>query len=141
LSDLRFSSSQAQLFRQLMDVFGADRVLPNLHVSMICGQSYPPSLTADFPELPQWAKSTICLFTVIDGESDPRMVIDIFDGFEESIDVKQEERQRYLPLLFSGINVHYITLGSDEIASIGNTGNREMLCAILEQKIQKTKSV
>jgi len=140
LPEVNLSAGEAQLFRQLMDVFGADRVLPHLPVSMICGQEYPESLQSAFPELADWARTSICLFTVIDGESSPKLVLDIFEGFEASIEIDQVERQRYLPDLFAALNVHYITLSPAELESCSTSGNKEKLCAILEQKIQQGKS-
>ena len=136
VSDLHLSPVEVLLFQQLRELFGQDRVLPRLRVSMICGHQYPAQVRDSVPNIEIWSRENSCLFTVIDGNSDPKVVIDRFDGFEESIDFDQVEHQKYLPALFSELGIHYITISSEELQLVCRSGNREGLCETLQKKLQ-----
>ena len=81
---------QAQLFRMLTGFFGQDRIILNMSVLAVCGgelpapvypsDEQPRSLPAD---LGAWAKGNRCLFTVIDSDDSPKMVLD-FEALDSS---------------------------------------------------------
>jgi len=135
---IALSLAEAQLFRLLVSLFGTDQVLPHLSVMGICGGELPSlpkvnSITND--DLAIWARNNKCLFTVVDRNDNPKIVLEFFAGFEDSIDTIEEEHVRILPPLFGTYGIHYITMSKDEFNDILDPGNAFDLVAFLRAKL------
>lgn len=112
------SLHEAQLFRLLVGFFGKDRVLFSMSVRAVCGGDLSV-LSQDFDEETRiWAERSKCLFTVVDGEDDPKMVVELAPDFSDFIELEQLERQNKLPGLLRSRGVQYLTISGDEMSEI-----------------------
>jgi len=128
---LQLTLPEAQLFRMAGSFFGKDRVVLKMSVLCICGGELPKELDSLRPDLLKWAKSNTCFLTVIDHEANPRMVIEFFSGFEDSIDVTELEHQRFLKPILEAIGVSYVTISAEEFdALLSPTGNLDFFSLI-----------
>lgn len=125
---------EAQLFNLLASFFGRERVIPNMSVMSVCGGSLPEGLKNP-AELTSWAKSNKCLFTIVDGDDTPKLVVEFFSGFEKSIVPKEEEHQRYLTQLLPAAGVRYITISDEEFSELLDPRGSLDLFALLEEKV------
>lgn len=117
------SSDEAQLFRVLSNAFGRDRVIPHMRAVAICGGSISDAVEAAQPGVRAWAERNTCLFTLIDGEDEPQLVIEFFSGFQQYVDAREEQHQRFLPELLRNVGVKYITLSPEEFTAILECGD------------------
>jgi len=112
------SLNEAQLFRLLVGFFGKDRVLFSMSVRAVCGGDLSSlSYTLD-EETRAWAERNRCLFTVVDAEDDPRMVVEFEPDFSNFIEVDQLERKSRLPALLKASGVQYLTITGEEMGEI-----------------------
>ncbi len=114
-----FSLQEAQLFRLLVSFFGIDRVVPKMSVLTVCGGELPERYQG---ALRDWARSSTCLFTVVDGQDSPKLVVEFYEGFADSVDVKEAEHSQHLPSLFSALGIHYITISAQEFVDLITPG-------------------
>ena len=134
---------EAQLFKLLSSFFGRDQVILKMSVLAVCGGQLPhplPSALLEYNirygaiDLKHWAKSNTCLFTIVDHDDAPKMVVEFFSGFDDSIAVEDEEHQRILPALLGQLQIPYVTISVAELSEIlAPTGTLD-LCTLLEQK-------
>lgn len=117
------SSDEAQLFRVLSSIFGRDRVIPHMRAVAICGGSISEAVEAAQPGVRSWAERNTCLFTLIDSADEPQLVIEFFSGFQQYVDAREEQHQRFLPELLRTVGVKYITLSPEEFAAILECGD------------------
>ena len=115
------SLAEAQLFRQLVGLFGEDRVIPQMSAMAVCGGNLPRvdqdfELTAS--ELAAWARAARCLFTVVDHNDDAKLVVEFFSGFEPAIDVIEAEHQRYLRPILEAAGIRYVTIAPDDFCEM-----------------------
>jgi hypothetical protein len=112
------SLHEAQLFRLLVGFFGEDRVLFSMSVRAVCGgdlSSLPQPLAEGTR---QWAEKNKCLFTVVDHEDDPKMVVEFEPDFSQYIEVEQLERKSLLPPLLRSRGVRYLTISGEEMGEM-----------------------
>lgn len=111
---------EAQIFRILTNLFGLDNVIPRMSILTVCGGELPIVLGLRASEgLEDWARLNKCLYTIVDGQGLPRLVIDIFATFDgKTIDAVELEHQRIAPVLFSAIEIKYIVLSHEEVSEI-----------------------
>lgn len=137
------SLREAQLFRILSGFFGRDQVIPKMSVMAVCGgelpDPLPESLVAQLPRgsafnLERWARSNTCLFTIVDQEDSPKLVVEFFSGFERGIDATEEEHQRLLGPLLSRRQIPYVTISDQEIGDLLDPAGSLDFCTFLEAK-------
>jgi hypothetical protein len=115
---VEMSLAEAQLFRLLVGFFGRDRVVWSMSTRAVCGGSFPdPSGRSEDLDC-TWAEADKCLFTVVDYDDNPKMVIEFSPDFSAYIEVEQIERQKRLPVLLGACGVQYVTMSSDELGEI-----------------------
>ena len=124
---MHLEHSEALLFRMLVSFFGEDRVIPQMSVMAVCGGELPPKIK--FPSLKGealnlWAKKNKCLFTVVDREDNPKMVVEFFSGFENFVNVTEAEHMQYLKPLLEAREISYITMSPGDFAEICSPDNR-----------------
>ena len=130
--------SEAQLYRVLTALFGRDQVVPQMSVMAVCGGTLPQSCDCDDVELDVWAKKNKCLFTIVDSDDNPKLVVEFFSGFEQAIDVKEEEHQRVLEPLLGAAGIRYVTISPSEFAEILDPGSSLDMVAFLRSKVDPT---
>jgi hypothetical protein len=131
-----FTLQEAQLYRLLAGFFGRDQVIPRMTVMAACGGKLPVN-GHEFPTgTDQWAKTNRCLFTIIDHDDEPRMVVEFFSGLQDSIDLVEEEHQRLLRPILKAAGVTYITLSDDEFADLLNPESDSDIYAFLKAKLE-----
>ena len=112
------SLNEAQLFRLLVGFFGKDRVLFSMSVRAVCGGDLSSLSHMLDEETRAWAERNRCLFTVVDAEDDPRMVVEFEPDFSKFIEVDQLERKSRLPGLLKASGVQYLTITGEEMGEI-----------------------
>ncbi len=146
---INMSLREAQLFRMLSGFFGRDQVIMRMSVLAICGgelpDPLPDSVLAQLGRggafnLDQWAKKNTCLFTIVDQNDMPRMVIEFFAGFESSVDPIEEEHQRLLPPLFSRRQIPYVTISDQEFGDLVDPTSSLDFCTFLEAKFTEART-
>lgn len=112
------SLAEAQLFGMLGAFFGRERIVWNMSVQTVCGGVYPkiPGETAE--SIADWAGVSACLFTVVDAEDNPKMVVEFAPDFAEFIEVKQMDRHQRLPQLLQACGIEYVSVTSREFQEI-----------------------
>ena len=112
------SLNEAQLFRLLVGFFGKERVLFSMSVRAVCGGDLSSLSHMLDEETRAWAERNRCLFTVVDAEDDPRMVVEFEPDFSNFIEVDQLERKSRLPGLLKASGVQYLTITGEEMGEI-----------------------
>jgi len=130
--------TEAQLFRLLCGLFGTEQVIPLMSVLAICGGELPeldnPSTDK---QMHDWARNNKCLFTVIDAQDEPCLVVEFFDGFESSIDLGQEEHQRLVRPFIEARNIKYITISQNELDLLLTSPEEEGFCQLMVAKLEE----
>ncbi|MEY4670079.1 MAG: hypothetical protein RL518_2778 [Pseudomonadota bacterium] len=112
------SLNEAQLFRLLVGFFGRDRVLFSMSVRAVCGGDLSCLPHALDEETRAWAERSRCLFTVVDAEDAPKMVVEFEPDFSHYIEVEQLERKSRLPGLLKANGIQYLTITGREMGEI-----------------------
>ena len=108
------SLEEAQLFRVLGGLFGRDRVIWNMSVRAVCGGELP-EVTQDPQEgAASWEDIAGCLFTIVDHDDIPKMVVEFAVDLKGTIDLKLLERQTLLPKLLESQGIRYIVVTASE---------------------------
>lgn len=129
----QMSLQEAQLLRTLASVFGSEQVLYKMKVRTVCGGKLP-NLSLGI-ELEEWTSTNECLFTVVDSDDEPKMVVEI-SGFEsDSLDVTQMEHEQILKPLLEALDIHYITISADEFSEILNSNSSFDICSLLNHRL------
>lgn len=117
------SLNEAQLLRLLTRFFGRERVIPCMSVLSVCGGTLSPDLECaelgmSREGLESWARKNSCLFTIVDDDANPCMVLEMRTAPEGVIDVTELEHCRYLTPLLAHQRIHYVVMTEDELAEI-----------------------
>lgn len=142
---LGFSHNEALLLRILTAVFGDERIVPQMRVIAVCGGEVPTSMELDRissggVDLVAWARSSRCLFTIVDDDDAPKLVVDLFDGFDDSIEPHQAEFQKYIRPVLSAVGVNYITISAKELFDMADVGSGVDVCSFLHAKVEDVMS-
>jgi len=108
------SLEEAQLFRMLSGLFGRDRVVWNMSVRAVCNGVPSGEVDVALGQAEPWLERSGCLFTVVDGDDTPKMVVEFAPDFSRFIEVAQMERHQRLPALLEGHGIRYISISSVE---------------------------
>jgi hypothetical protein len=124
---------EAQLFRLLGEFFGPERVVWSMSVTTVCGDAL--AQFAAEATVKDWISRGKCLFTIVDDDDSPRMVVEFgaFDG--SSLDLQRFDRQRFLPTVLAAAGIKYVVLTDQEFAELTNPGSSLDLFALLEDKV------
>jgi hypothetical protein len=110
---------EAQLFRLLVDTFGIDQVVPKARISLVCGGSVPNPLVGEqAASLDNWAASFRCLFTILNSDDEPRLVVEFYEGFSAAIDAQEVDRERFLPIVLDAKQIRYMRLTHEEFLDL-----------------------
>lgn len=128
------SLDEAQLFRLLVGFFGKDRVLFSMSVRAVCGGDLSALPEALDDETRSWAERNRCLFTVVDDDDDPKMVVEFEPDFSAYIEVEQLERKSRLPALLKANGVQYLTITGKEMGEILDPNGTMNLVDLLKDR-------
>ena len=132
---MQLTLSEAQLFRMLTGFFGPERVVFGMSVLTVCSGALPSGANRLHRDIERWVRSNRCLFTVVGFEDEPRMVVEFFAGFEDSIDPVEEEHQRILEPLLRAAGIQYVTISKDEFGYLTDPENGATFPDFLREKI------
>ena len=128
------SLDEAQLFRLLVGFFGKERVLFSMSVRAVCGGDLSVLSEPLDAETREWAERNRCLFTVVDGDDDPKMVVEFEPDFSSYIEVDQLERKSRLPGLLKANGIQYLTISGQEMGEILDPNSSLDLVDILKDR-------
>lgn len=128
------SLNEAQLFRLLVGFFGKDRVLFSMSVRAVCGGDLSCLPHVLDEETKAWAERNRCLFTVVDHEDDPKMVVEFEPDFSNYIEVEQLERKSRLPPLLKASGIQYLTITGQEMGEILDPNGHMDLVDVLKDR-------
>lgn len=132
---IEMSLPEAQLFRLLVGFFGKDRVVYSMSARAVCGGAFAPSATAADPEVPVWADSVRCLFTVVDDADEPKMVVELAPNLDDFIEVARLERDGRLPHLLKAHGIQYLSITNNEMNEMLDPEGTLDLIAFLKDKL------
>ena len=112
------SLQEAQLFRMLGSFFGADRLVVRMSVLAVCGGEPPAGFERAGEQYSIWARDNTCLFTVVDLNDEPRVVVEFFSPDAPVIDLRELEHQRLLAPILAARGIKYLTLSNNEFAEM-----------------------
>jgi hypothetical protein len=81
-----------------------------------------------------WVDHAGCLFTVVDEEDSPKMVVEFEPDFSRFIEVKQLERHQRLPTLLESYGIRYIAISNDEFRDMTDPRSSLDLISFLKDK-------
>jgi hypothetical protein len=131
---VEMSLEEAQLFRMLEGFFGRDRVIWNMSVRTVCGGEYPAIAGESGDATARWAEVAGCLFTVVDDDDTPKMVVEFAQSLSHTIDVSMLNRQQKLPGLLEQRGVRYIVVTREEFDEILDPRSSLDLLSILKDR-------
>lgn len=131
---IEMSLQEAQLFRMLEAFFGRDRVVWNMSVRSVCGGEYPVVQGQPEESVARWAEICGCLFTVVDGDDNPKMVVEIGADPSHAIDVAELDRQQRLPELLRMRGVQYVLVSNDEFEEMLDPNSSLDLVSVLKDR-------
>lgn len=114
----QFELREAQLLRLLSDTFGADQVIAKASVSMVCSGQIPKLSEQDYPGFEMWSKKFKCLFTIINNQDEPCLVVEFFGGFAGDIDPFEAEREVFLPTVLKSKNIFYFRVTEEDFRTL-----------------------
>ncbi|MFM1847785.1 MAG: hypothetical protein RL417_1259 [Pseudomonadota bacterium] len=126
---------EAQLFRLLSGLFGGERVVPHMRVISVCGGALPAAAADPAGEHLEWARNNRCLFTIVDADDNPCLVVEFFSGFEEFIEPTEAEHQRFLKPILEAQGIRYVTISPAEFSEILDPQSSLDLVAFLRDKV------
>jgi len=132
---ISLSLEEAQLYRVLVSLFGKEQVLPNIGVKTVCGGEIPKEFPHLCKEFEAWIVRDKCLFTIVDKDDAPKLVVEFFSGFEHAIIAKEAEHQRFLKPLLDHIGVHYVTISPLEFEELLDPSSSLDIVALLGAKM------
>lgn len=155
------SLQEAQLFRILATYFGRERTIPHMRVIAVCGGEVPqlgdpealiparwlldegngrrltPTQGAGRARgiIDSWARHHRCLFTIVDAQDRPKLVVEFFAGFGDFVDPQEEERQRFLQPLLAIKKIGYVTLAQDDFADLQRCESALEFFTFIQEKL------
>lgn len=128
--------NQTKLFRLLQDIFGESRVIPQIRLKALCGGVLPLVSEFRLDKVDSNQHENLkCLFTVVDKDDEPRMVIDFDAKDSVEIDVYEFNKQEIVKKYLSEVGVQYLLIGFREFEDILDNSKDDTLATCLNSKI------
>lgn len=130
------SLPEAQLYRLLTDLFGSEQVVWGMSALTVCGGELPKLSDVQIPDdqLRSWSQKAKCLFTVLDENDNPKMVVNFSFDFPDAIDIQRLESDKLLEPLLSACGVRYIRINGSEFNEITDPESSYDLFSFLEER-------
>ena len=129
--NMLFDNNEAILFRLLTSFFGHDQVIPQMSVHAACGGQLPKSISKD---ILQWSKKAKCLFTVVNEDDIPKLVVELAVDNKDSIDIHEMDKQMQAKALLDRVGVPYIAISKNEFSFITDPKGQDNLYFFLKDK-------
>jgi hypothetical protein len=129
------SLEEAQLFRVLGSFFGRDRVVWNMSVRTVCGGVLPPQAGEGPDSCAPWVNAAGCLFTIVDEDDAPKMVVEFAIDHSQCIDLELLERQNQLPKLLESYGIRYVVVTDSEFQEILDPRSSLDLVSLLKDRL------
>ena len=126
---------QAQLFRILSSFFGPDQVILNATVKLVCGGRYPEKLIAENPLIIDWAGRYKCLFTILDQESEAKLVVEFGEQNGAVVDASRIEYRHHLESILNDCGVKYVSLSNEEFYALIDPDSQTDFVSMMHSKI------
>ena len=131
---IEMSLAESQLFRMLVSFFGKDTIVWNMSVKAVCGGDYPAIGDQNPDQIAQWAESAHCLFTLVDQQDNPKMVIEFAPDYASFIELNQMERHQRLPGMLNMCGVQYISMSRNELEEMMDPSSSLDFISFLKDK-------
>lgn len=129
---IAISHDEAILFRLLTAFFGPDRVVHGMSLMAVCGGELPSAAR----EHSSFAKRAVCLFTIVDHNDNPRLVVDLFPQREGVIDVDGLDLHQRLRPALKAADVSYISISERDLKDMINPQSSLDLVSYLRGKFE-----
>ena len=129
-------NNEAILFRLLTAFFGRDKVIPLMSVAAAC----EGRLTKDSESLLTWARQTKCLFTVVNEQDSPSLVVELGVDNKDSFDLKELDKQDRIRVVFKRFGIPYIVLSKKDLAFVTDPNEPENLYFFLKDRFEDVSS-
>jgi len=130
---------EVQLYHLLTAFFGRENVVPNMRVIAICGGELPSQVrdasSVTGVKMLDWAKANRGLFTIVDGQDLPRMVVEFFSSTAQALEVRELEHQQFLRPILQAAGVRYVTISEGELAEMLDPRGSLDLYSFLEAQV------
>lgn len=130
------SLCEAQLFRILTAFFGRENVVIGMSVKCVCGGELPEARIESNVDLARWAESNTCLFTIVDGQDTPRLVMEFCGDFTDGIEFRQVEHQHLLKPILQAKGLPYVTINDDEFNALTSPTEPLDFYLLLKEKVE-----
>ncbi len=131
---VEMSLAEAQLFRMLTTFFGKDNIVWNVSVRTVCGGDYPEGGLESKDEVSRWAESAKCLFTLVDEQDNPKMVVELAPDVASYIEVDVLERHQKLPGMLLACGIQYVSVSRKELDEMLDPSSSLDLVAFLKDR-------
>lgn len=102
---------EAILFRILTAVFGQERVIPSMSLKALVPTEH----------------NFNCLFTVVDDDDQPKLVVEFFLTNSITIDLKEMERRVLVEQALVQNGIKYITISEDDMLDIRSADSETLI--------------
>ncbi len=102
---------EAILFRILSSVFGQERVIPGMSLKALVPTEH----------------NFVCLFTVVDDDDQPKLVVEFFLTNSVTIDVNEMERRVLVEKVLVQNGIRYITISEDDFFDIRGADSETLI--------------
>lgn len=138
---LDLSLEEAQLMRLLSSFFGRERVIHRVSVLSVCGGKLSADLEyarlgVSAAELEAWARRNSCLFTIVDDDAKPCLVVEFKRERRDFIDVEEVEHSRFLGPILASQRIHYVTMSPAEFCEMMDPDAGLDMFSFLRDKIE-----
>lgn len=124
-----FDNNEAILFRLLCSFFGKDKVIPQMSIQCVCGEKLSRQL-AFCP------KTTKCLFTVVNEDDTPCLIVELGIDLKDSLDIKELDKQQALSKLLPEAGIQYLVLSKSDFSFVTSPANPENWFLFLKDKFE-----
>jgi len=135
VSIAEFNIEEAQLFRKLVALFGKDCVIPNMSLSTVISDSYEGSDGSTLPFLTERQAGSKCLFTIVDANDKPGLVVEFAATEGDIVDIERLERCKHLEPILSAHNIRFVTLSLSEFNETLDPSSGVKFISLLQGKL------
>jgi hypothetical protein len=122
----------ATFLRILTSLFGEDQVVVGMSLFVVCGGVMPLDFVDDHIEV---AKNRKCLFTIVNQDDRPCLVIDFAPGRYSTIDMGTFEYAEQMERALTEVGVKYISIDVCELTALQDPHSNLDLCTLLSEKV------
>ena len=131
----QLSLEEAQLFRQLTALFGKDAVIPNMSLKSVILDSYEDNSGQKEPPISEKSGIIKCLFTIVDANDKPCLVVEFAATDDDVVDLTRLERAQELEPVLLAHEIRFITLSRAEFNETMDPSSGVKFVTLLQGKL------